>query len=71
MVEVFKTNVQHRKQASDLVNSLLREFPDFKINVDLADCDKILRIESDKNVESCVITDYVKQKGIDIEVLPD
>jgi len=45
MVEVFKTDVYEEGQADSLVCQLLQHFPDSKINFDLDDCDKILRVE--------------------------
>jgi hypothetical protein len=45
MIEVFKTNVEEAVQAEKLVDILLDHFPDNKINFDLHDCDKILRVE--------------------------
>lgn len=46
MIEVFQTNVPGRKEASVLLDVLTRLFPGFKINFDLEDCDKILRVEA-------------------------
>jgi len=45
MVEVFKTNVQKLKQAKQVVTVLQQYFPGSKINFDLEDCDKVLRVE--------------------------
>ena len=45
MIEVFKTNVLETVQAKKIVTILLQHFPDNKINFDLYDCDKILRVE--------------------------
>lgn len=45
MIEVFKTNVEKVQQAILLVDELSLHFPGSKINFDLDDCDKILRIE--------------------------
>ncbi len=45
MIEVFKTNVQEREQAGKLLTLLQLHFPSSKINFDLDDCDKILRVE--------------------------
>jgi hypothetical protein len=45
IVEVFKTNVKLKKQAAAIVKLLSQHFPVFKINFDLEDCDKILRVE--------------------------
>ncbi len=44
-VEVFKTNVHHRLQAERLVAILQQQFPLCRINIDLQDCDKVLRVE--------------------------
>ena len=46
-VEVFKTDVRYKRQAKRVLNILSREFPLFKINFDLEDCDKILRVEGE------------------------
>jgi hypothetical protein len=45
MVEVFKTNIQQQKQAEILVGMLSNYFPLSRINFDLEDCDKVLRVE--------------------------
>ena len=45
MIEVFKTNVQEFAEAQKLVAVLRRHFPGSKINIDLDDCDKVLRVE--------------------------
>lgn len=44
-VEVFKTNVQQQRQAAWLLGLLNRQFPLCRINFDLDDCDRILRVE--------------------------
>ena len=68
MVEVFKTNVQEDVESSLLVQYLLIHFPGSKINFDLDDCDKILRVES---VNICIenIISILKGKGYCCEVL--
>ena len=72
MVEVFKIDIQHQALAERLVTSLLEQFPEYKINVDLTDCDKILRVESTcGKIQSDAILDFAKQAEIDIEILPD
>lgn len=45
VVEVFKTNIINQHQAIKLISLLNKEFPSFRINVDLSDCDNILRVE--------------------------
>ena len=47
MVEVFKTNVQRKEEADMLIRKLSGHFPSHKINFDLSDCDKILRVEGE------------------------
>ena len=43
-VEIFKTNVLSEFQAQTVLTLLRNTFPEMKINFDLDDCDKILRI---------------------------
>lgn len=47
MIEVFKTNVEEACHAKNVVALLLQHFPGSKINFDLHDCDKILRVEGE------------------------
>lgn len=46
MVEIFKTNIESDQEAAEILNALQFAFPDYKMNFDLEDCDKILRVES-------------------------
>ena len=46
MVEIFKTNIQRKETAAIIKSDLLQLFPHCKINFDLDDSDRILRIES-------------------------
>ena len=61
MVEVFKTNVQQTKQAEELISLLQQKFPESKINFDLDDCDKVLRIEGNDFVSGNVIQVLIKR----------
>ena len=63
MVEVFKTNVQKKTQ-SKMLHCILSEaaFPSFKINFDLSDCDKVLRVEGD-NIKISRIMMFIKEYG--------
>lgn len=70
MVEVFKTNVQKKAQSKMLLCILSEAFPSFKINFDLSDCDKVLRVEGD-NVKSLRIMILVKEYGFNCELLLD
>jgi hypothetical protein len=68
MVEVFKTNIERERTAARIKLELLEQFPDCKINFDLEDCDRILRIESaveiGKEIEEALI-----KKGFQCEEL--
>ncbi len=68
MVEVFKTNVQKKTQSKMLFCILSEAFPSFKINFDLSDRDKVLRVEGD-NLEALRIMVLVKEYGFKCEVL--
>lgn len=45
MIEVFKTNVELEEQVECIMACLIQLFSSLKINFDLDDCDKILRVE--------------------------
>ncbi|MFC4476831.1 hypothetical protein [Flavobacterium chungangensis] len=45
VVEIFKTNVQKESDRDYVVTMMQKQFPNYKINFDLEDCDKILRVE--------------------------
>ncbi len=47
---------------------LSEAFPSFKINFDLSDCDKVLRVEGD-NMEALSIMLLVKEYGFTFEIL--
>jgi hypothetical protein len=68
MVEVFKTNVQYRELAEQLVSILRSRFAFCKINFDLEDCDKILRVEG-KQICVETIIEILSNHGLECEVL--
>lgn len=68
MVEVFKTNVQEHDRAKQIMHQLLIHFPHYKINFDLQDCDKILRVEG-QLVQATKIIEVVSTSGFECEVL--
>ena len=67
MIEIFKTNVEEMTQAKRLIDLLLGHFPGHKINFDLHDCDKILRVEG-KNLIPEKIMGLVKESGFNCKV---
>ncbi|MDH7461843.1 hypothetical protein QEG73_11165 [Chitinophagaceae bacterium 26-R-25] len=68
MIEVFKTNVKRRKESEILLLLLSRTFPSFKINFDLDDCDKILRIQGNE-VHPVQVVELVEKNGYQCEIL--
>ncbi|TDO99276.1 hypothetical protein [Flavobacterium sp. 245] len=68
MIEVFKTNVQEVEQSILIVGKLLEHFPDSKINFDLEDCDKILRIHA-SSISNRKIIALLDSYGFHCEVL--
>jgi hypothetical protein len=68
MVEVFKTNVLKKAQSKMLLSILSDAFPACKINFDLSDCDKVLRVEGDP-IDASPIMILVKEYGFTCEVL--
>jgi hypothetical protein len=68
MVEVFKTNIDDRDLAESLRAELQALFPNTRINFDLEDCDRILRIESAECI-AVEIERVVLSKGFWCEVL--
>jgi hypothetical protein len=68
MVEVYKTNVQKKKEATALIKTLSEKFPKCIINFDMEDCDKILRVEGSE-MRSDSIIHLLKSNGFHCEVL--
>jgi hypothetical protein len=68
MIEVFKTNVEEACYAKDVIALLLQHFPGSKINFDLHDCDKILRLEGPDFAVEKVIS-LVTENGFSCMVL--
>jgi hypothetical protein len=68
MIEVFKTNVETATDAGNLIEILLQYFPGSKINFDLQDCDKILRVEG-RDFSTNKIMLVLKEKGFHCAVL--
>lgn len=70
MIEIFKTNVQQEKEATEILDVFLTKFPDLRINFDLTDCDRILRVcgHSFSNTE---ISELLHRIGYRCEVMED
>ena len=70
-VEVFKTNVADPERAKWLVDQIERNFTNCKVNFDLDDCDRILRVVFDGKIQFDLLIDLLKNVGCQAEVLPD
>lgn len=68
MVEVFRTDVAEQSQGERLVSALMERFPDFKVNFDLEDCDRILRIEA-KSLNPLQVIECLRSNGHLCELL--
>ena len=68
MVEVFKTNVQSIRKAKIIIQKLAEEFPAHKINFDLNDCDKILKVQGN-DISSEKITQLLISENFQCQVL--
>lgn len=72
MVEVFKTNVRERRHAKMLIGRIHETFSDYKANFDLDDCDKILRVKSEREfIPPLSLINLLRDYGFEAEVLPD
>ncbi|MFC5408667.1 hypothetical protein ACFPMF_05075 [Larkinella bovis] len=72
MVEVFKTDVQERRQANRLIGQINRLFSDYTVSFDLEDCDKILRVQSKTGlVDAELVIAILEDSGFTAEILPD
>jgi PhnB protein len=68
MVEVFKTNISNKANGRRILSILSATYPLVKFNIDLADCDKILRAEGVTiNVEAIIAV--VRRNGFDCATL--
>jgi hypothetical protein len=67
-IEVFKTNVEDKTEANELKRILLQHFPGSRINFDLDDCDRILRIEGPDFTADKVLL-LVSGKGVVCTIL--
>lgn len=72
MIEVFSTNVTKKRQAELLLKHFRTVYPDYGINFDLEDCDKILRVENPNGrIDVDGIRKALRKFGFSAEVLPD
>lgn len=72
MVEVFRTNIDAPEQAQVILAMIGKRFPEYRINFDLDDCDRIMRVSADdREIDSIKLCSMVNRLGYSIEILPD
>ncbi|KLT69306.1 hypothetical protein AB674_13120 [Flavobacterium sp. ABG] len=71
MIEIFKTNVNSKRQSNRILKMLKRIFPNASFIFDLEDCDKILRVDYIETVQIPVIKNEIINLGFACEILED
>lgn len=69
MIEIFKTNVENKEDADIIVQYISERVPYSKVNFDLADRDRILRVEADVSTQA--IIQLVEKHNFICEILED
>lgn len=70
-VEVFKTDVIDPERANGLKGLIEINFQNCRVNFDLDDCDRILRVKYEGMLQSDQLIGLLKSNGCIAEVLPD
>jgi hypothetical protein len=68
MIEVFRTDVYLKKEAAAVLKKLEMLYPHGQINIDLHDCDKVLRVEA-AAVDPELICKIVAEHGFQCTLL--
>jgi hypothetical protein len=71
MIEIFRTNIDGRYNADRMLWRLHKLFPQYRVNFDLDDCDRILRVQSPGAIEVEPIMSLFSQAGFACSVLED
>ncbi|HYG37581.1 MAG TPA: hypothetical protein VD908_03135 [Cytophagales bacterium] len=70
MIEVFKTTVRKKRDARKVISQLKMMLPSSSINIDLQDCDKVLRIEtSQQTFDERIVFELLTQNKFHCEIL--
>lgn len=70
MVEIFRTNVETTAEAGYVLRVLNTKFPEYIMNFDLEDCDRILRVKAEA-ISATEIENQLIQMGYKCDVLED
>lgn len=69
-VEIFKTNIKTPQSANIITGLMHLCFPAISANVDLHDCDSVLRVESATNeIDEKLLISFVRNLGFQINTL--
>ena len=68
MIEVFRTNIEEPARADEIAQLLYRKINCQRVNFDLEDCDRVLRIEGSHFRPDLVIM-LLKEKGLECSIL--
>ncbi|RAI98410.1 hypothetical protein LX64_04772 [Chitinophaga skermanii] len=68
MIGIFKTNINTQHEKSSVISAIRNHFEVSACNVDLEDCDKVLRIVDLKTSEENIIA-FVQQQGYECAIL--
>ena len=71
IVEVFKTDIRDKKHALLSIETIKSSVPNYKVNVDLDDCDKVLRIQSAEAIEVDSVISMLRKVSCNASVLED
>jgi hypothetical protein len=71
MIEIFKTNVNSKRQSNRILKILKNIFPDASFIFDLEDCDKILRVDDVEIMQIATIKNEIINLGFVCEILEE
>lgn len=71
MIEIFKTNVNSKRQSGRILKMLKRIFPNACFVFDLEDCDRILRVDRIERMQIINIQNEIINLGFICEILED
>lgn len=72
MIEVFRTNITTANEAVQVLAVFADRYPQYQINFDLDDCDKVMRVQSQRTaINANAVCQLIDQLGHYAEVLPD
>jgi hypothetical protein len=68
MIEIYKTNIDNEREIAIVLDLLRVQYHHAKINFDLDDCDRILRIKG-RNVCSLNVIKLLTENGFECSLL--